>query len=802
MTERITVKQIIKSYLLVILAPVGLLAPVLFRGQALFWGTPSLQFVPWWWQAWQGLRQGALPLWNPNSGLGAPLAANYQAAFFYPPNWLLFGFAGLGGPPAIAWGYTLLALAHLIWAGLGMALLLRGLSFRWLGQVIGGLAFGLSGYIVARLGFFSMVWVAAWLPWVIYFADQIASPRHRLVGESENRFFVSIKLVGCLTMQLLAGHAQLAWYSLLLAGMWITAGALRAGGIRHILRAMASLAAAAVMAAGLASVQLIPTFEYLQLSPRADEFSYENAIVYSFWPWRFITLLSPDFFGSPALGDYWGYASYWEDHLYAGLLPLLLALATFIILLRGLWLRRRDGRWPLLIFLWILLPVSFILALGNNTPVFPFLYRWAPTFDMFQAPARYLVWAAFAIPLLAAVGTEHWRCPTGRGLYWFRLVTAGAFAVTLGAGLAWIFMRDINLTFIRATALTGMWGLGIGLLTLVIPLAQRHNKIRLWEYGVLIWLLADLLVTGWGLNPGVRLSFYGEQTQKLPTAETGQRIYLSSTEEYALKFRRFLRFTDFRPLEDWRAMRAALIPNLNLLDGVASTSNFDPLVTGRYARWMMELDTLQPEARKGWLALMNVGLIEHIDGRTESGVRFDPVPGAQRWRWYSCAQPAENSEDAWSVIQTELQASPRADRAVILETADEPGAGCFDDSLAVVELIEDRPDRVALRADVSGAGWLVLADSWYPGWVAKVNGRPAAVYPADTLFRAVYLAPGAHDIEFLYHPTGFYFAALFSILVLLLMIVVYRVQIVDRLCRRLFVKKSDDNTGEILWKRS
>ncbi len=84
-------------YLLIILAPLGLLSPLIFSGKALFWGTPGLQFVPWRYLAWELLKSGELPLWNPLSGMGAPLLANYQTSLAFPPTWLLFALAWLGG---------------------------------------------------------------------------------------------------------------------------------------------------------------------------------------------------------------------------------------------------------------------------------------------------------------------------------------------------------------------------------------------------------------------------------------------------------------------------------------------------------------------------------------------------------------------------------------------------------------------------------------------------------------------------------------------------------------------------------
>jgi hypothetical protein len=101
-------------FLPVILAPVVLFSPALFTGKVLFWGLPTLQFIPWRAFAWESLQNGLLPLWNPLNGLGAPLIANYQLAFFYPPGWLVYLFAALGGIPLMAWSHTLLVVLHLI----------------------------------------------------------------------------------------------------------------------------------------------------------------------------------------------------------------------------------------------------------------------------------------------------------------------------------------------------------------------------------------------------------------------------------------------------------------------------------------------------------------------------------------------------------------------------------------------------------------------------------------------------------------------------------------------------------------
>ena len=68
-------------------------------------------------------------------------------------NWFSFLFEAIGGNSLMAWGQTWLVIAHLVWAGVGMALLARRLGLNPLAQAVSGLSFELSGYLVARVGF-------------------------------------------------------------------------------------------------------------------------------------------------------------------------------------------------------------------------------------------------------------------------------------------------------------------------------------------------------------------------------------------------------------------------------------------------------------------------------------------------------------------------------------------------------------------------------------------------------------------------------------------------------------------------
>ncbi|TFH37649.1 MAG: hypothetical protein E4G99_01990 [Anaerolineales bacterium] len=731
------------SFIILLLGPLLLFGPMLVRGEVLFWGTPMLQFVPWQRLALETLRQGEIPLWNSMLGMGAPLLANLQSALLYPPNLLLWLFGPENGN-----GY--LVTLHVLFAGVGMLLLGRKLGLGAFGQMVAGITFSLSGYMVARAWFISINHTAAWLPWILLCAEQVFDRMEQRPAFKQT-LPASIGLGLTLAMQWLAGHAQTSWYSLLMLGgwtLWRLSKDFRRDSIRWVL---ARLLFAGVLALILSAAQLLPTLEYLSLSQRASSLDREFALTYSFWPWRILGFLFPNLFGNPANGDYWGYGNFWEDAIYIGILPILFGLAS---LWRGL--RKSDNGVSLERFLLLTSGVTILLALGKNTPVFPFLFDHIPTFNLFQAPARWNLLLIFCLALLAGSGAERWLTPSGRGLYWTRLFTAGSGVIAIATYLGLRLMPQVETTFVRSMAVGGILLTISGLLTLFLPKDRISLKVGI----VGTFLLVDLILAGQGLNPATDPSVYEGNILAERGIVTDQRLYMPSALEQRLKFEETHRFDVFDPGIEWETVRRIALPNASLLDGIASVNNFDPMVPERYAAFLEAFETLGASQQEAWLSWMGVAYRISPDPENQLDVIFEPVVTQGRVHLPAQAVFVESPDQALDqVISGKVDLETR----VILE-GEMPNSAWAGGGAKILAVNEPGPQELEISVDAPNGSWLVLADTWYPGWKASVDGMQTRIFRANYLFRAVAVPPGTHHVAFQYRPMSFLLGSVLSLI--------------------------------------
>jgi hypothetical protein len=328
--------------------------------------------------AGEALRAGRLPLWNPYLFMGAPLLANSQAAALYPLHWPLIW---LSPPKQVAWSIVL----HIWLAAAGTYLFgRRAIRLQPLASLTSAIIFSMGGFLSAQVEHVNQLNASAWLPWLLLCMDEATDQgRRRLLALLGGGAIVGLVL--------LAGHTQAAYIVLFGAGLYALFRGLRGlGGLnwQRGLLGVGTLALMAIVGVLLAAAQLLPTLELSRLSVRSGGLPYNEAASFSLKPGLVFKAFLPPLIWEPPFSEYIAYV---------GLIGLILAAVGIWVTLRQ---KRRGG-----VALIMALAGAF-LALGAYNPVYYVLYTLVPGFDLFRAPARWLLLYSFGVALLAGIGLD------------------------------------------------------------------------------------------------------------------------------------------------------------------------------------------------------------------------------------------------------------------------------------------------------------------------------------------------------------------------------------------------------------
>jgi hypothetical protein len=732
---------------------------VLF-GEVLFWGLPAQQFVPWRDYAIELLRGGNLPLWHPFNGGGAPLLANYQSALLYPPTWLTYVLP-------IAPTFTVLALLHLWWGGVGMGAFAARLGVPPLGQAVTMLAFGLGGALVARAHTYPMIFAAAWLPWLLWAAANLLQ-RGKVRGMAWLALFTALIL--------LCGHAQWAWYSLLLTGvftLWYglryrtTLGATANESLRITwgrLAARWGMALGAVLLGALiAALQLAATAELLASSPRADGGQYGFIVNLSYGLPRTLNMLMPNFYGTAADGSYFTDGVFFEDVVYVGLIPLVAAFAALFTWIAAL---RKPERPAYLasVPLWAACAAAALwIAYGQSTPLFRFLYDTVPTFDLFQAPTRWHLWTTAALALLAGIGVEaawangRWQGRIARlalGHVVMALIVLVVVREVLDIGQLGTVQAMIR-AYVELSILAGV----AGALHLARPLRAEAPRRWLWATAVAVVVALDLGYFAYGLNPTTPAAFFDRQ----PSAGRDLRAYWfdplipADGDDPALNdvlntvmYERYVDVTDYSQASALAAdYRASTLPNMNILDRVPLFNNFDPLRVGYHAQYVGLIDSTTAAQQQALLLGAGVGQVYTKDEArvTVGGGQTAWLVSEVCWHADDAAVTAALLNDWQPYAQAHL-ANEREEEVIATPCNPAPVVA----EVGTVDVIRDRPNALTVQGVADQAAWLIVADTYYVGWQVTVNGVGAHTHRANLAFRAVQVPQGPFTVEFRYEP--------------------------------------------------
>lgn len=744
-------------YVSVWIGPLILIGSLLLQGKVIFWGTTYLQFLPWRLIGWEQIVNGHFPLWNSFNGYGTPLMANYQTAFFYPPNFIIWIAAFIAGIKGIAVAQTLLVLGHLVVAGYGMIFLTKDLGLSKLGQSVAAIAFSMSGYLVSRASFLSMNAVLAWLPWILFYHLRIAnfSTWIHILKSKDVLFAILFN-----TLLLLSGHAQLAWYTILLSFFWLMIWNWYYHRFSRIILSVGIFAVILFIAVGISAVQLVPTAEFLLQSQRSNQVEFTYALNYSLWPWRLLTLFSPNLFGNPAQGDYWVKAdNFWEDNIYTGILTIIFALISCGRLVCGRFSKNRKTT-LFISFSLVTIGIALVLALGKNTPIFPFLYRYVPTFNMFQAPSRFSIWIVAMVSILAGISIDNWIKPSGKWLYWSRLLSAGAFGISATSVVVWLFFKDrFQSTYITGISETGALLLVLLLINLFAPREKEDpsKATPLMTFFILALVICDLTFANWGVNPGLSANNFDKFTftsNSRIDPDAQSLVFIDPKSEENVKFSKFFRFDTFYPAIGWDALTNYFIPNSNIYEHVSSVNNFDPLVTERYDRWSSivfpEITNQESEFNMFWSIGKVISENSEPPGLLPSGKDVQ-----SRFRWFGCAVTVKDLDGAAQRLTEQIKSGTFLN-TIVIEGITSKNPVCLQQN-SEMKVVVAQSTRSYSKYFISTDhdGWLMQLASNYPGWEARIDGKIVPLYYGDILFRTIYLPAGEHTIEYSYQSVSF-----------------------------------------------
>ena len=730
--------------------------PLVFLGRALVDYDAFVYFYPQRVFLAHSLLAGQVPLWDPYLFLGVPFLANPQTAVLYPPSWLF-----LLGPVQAVYAAQLVLHAFLA-AFFTYLLARRAFGVLPLAAAVGGLAYAFGGFAVGQVGHLNQISAAAWLPAVLLAYDRFATTRRV--------YWVALGALA-LAMQLLAGHPQETYMTLIVLGIF--------GAVRAPWRSARQLAWCAIggaflclLGADLAAAQLLPTLELAPLSIRGEGVNWPDAVAGSLPSYLSVRALLPPYWVRVPSTEYLGYV---------GVTPIVLGLLAVML-----------GRSRPVLFGVLISFLGLFLALGENNAFYATVFASVPGFDTFRVPARWLLLWQFGVAILAALGAD-WL---GRGatVYLRRpQVWARALAVVciLIAALAW--QRDDGEPF--AQRRTPFAFAGIAAATLAMG-ALPHLGRPILALGMLagmtgaeVWAAAQASPARQAPPPAFTqgesvdwLRAHGVTDQErllslarpeyVPASENAVRAELGGLPEPVVQ--------SVLVAQKWND---TLTPNLALQYGLNTADGYDggvlPLL-----RWVNLSRLLVPSPRPDGVLLTRLedlpsdqlldllGVrylianastwprpgLEMVDfGDLRLFVRPNPVP---RSLVVFGATPAESDDAALERMRRSDFDSNR--EVVVSPQSPLLSPPSVQDPIAVQPDLVG-PERWHARVSLTQPGYLLQREAWYPGWRARVDGVDTPVVRADVLFRAVALGPGDHDVEIYFDAATFTRGALLSL---------------------------------------
>lgn len=703
-----------------------------------------LQFVSWRDFGFREVARGNLPLWNPHIYGGAPYHGGMQAALLYPVNWLFLVL-----PPVAAFNWTIAVNVWLLGALMWAWCRSRGLAP--LAAFVAAALVMFSGphFLHIHAGHVTNLPAMTWAPLVFLAVDGWLDTRGRGIDPRGG----SRLLLGALAvaLQVLSGHPQYVFYTAIAAGIYALARLPWRDGAGW-LRAGAGLAGMYVGGAALAAAQLLPGMQASRETIRDAPLPWEFASMFGFPPENLVTLLAPGFLGDMTGLPYWGRCYLWEMSLFFGVGGLVLAVSG-----------ARHGRPAVTRPLLVAAVVTFVLALGRNTPLFRPLYDLVPGFDRFRSVSKFCFQTILFLTFLAGVGLDR-MLAAGVGRRFAMAVGVAAAVLGIGAGgAAWIDWGPA----LRAVGATGESYLDPRLFAAPDFAARARGQAvgSLLVAAVVLAVVATLLMrVARGSRPALLLLAGLVVAEVFVVAGRFRPTFplaTASSPELAAFLRE--RPGDYRILNPFHHNSAMSI-------GALDVWGFDPGVVRRYAEFITWTQGGDPAAATQYVPFRDLApalalvRLRFALAAGPQGVQVveAPTPPLPHVLLVDACAVRTGRDDVLAAL-----AAPGFDprRQVVLE--EEPDPAPQAGAAGSARIVAQDTDWLEIEAELDAPAILLVTDAWTPAWrTVPLPGSGQERYrtlPANHALRAVPLAAGRHRLRMEYAPWSVPAGALVSL---------------------------------------
>lgn len=530
---------------------------------------------------------------------------------------------------------------------------------------------------------------------------------HKIIIEKKSPIKYYLALISVLTLQLLSGHPQYFFYSILIIVLYF--------GIKYIIYKIKRKEIFIKFLFFIVSLffvllislpQILPTLEYLKFSNERS-FLVDKSLKLI----NFLTLLWPFFLYNSDLRGAISSVNYippWDSNFYFGLPILILLILLIIFYHQKLKLSSFLNQTKENI---LLLLIIFLMVMGNNSPIY-FIYEIKP-FNLFRVPERLtFVFLMILILILFFILEIFWK--TKKRIIKFLIIFLPIINLFLNIYFMYTFhnFNSFDDYLINNHKLNNLKNTETNNQTRIISIRfyEQENPRLLYEEGIKAKIFKDLTLVKNSLTQNFGV-FHNLSHYNLPNSAFNLKRHL-----YLYKL--ILEAEKLFPSKAYASLLSmANIQYLILPHKLKDNNNFKLIskIKGNSITFY-------------WYELKNKPSLVYFSNKIK---KFDTID-----QFYDLLKKNESIIG----IEEEIKIPP-------------PKKDKFNFRYKISKYT-DRHIIIEVKNEVKGM--MVLANHYYPGWKAYLNGKPVKIFRANLTFQGILLEAGFNRVEFIYIPESFY----------------------------------------------